>query len=165
MPTGLTQAYSDRESLSGQTGSGETVVNFDQRGWQFHDNSKVVQVTGDLHLTEQSGLREFTAVLDELRSRILATDGIPAADRTALDAQLTEASAAAQPNADAHADADGAPDDGEPAGEEQETTGDAMAGRLTRIANRLRALGATTAAAAELGTSVDTLAQWAGQHF
>lgn len=115
-------------------------MTFQQNNWQLH-GSKVYNIAGDLHLTEHSSPQEFSAVLDELRARIRALDTIPEADLEVIDAELAET----------HDDETG--------------DGEAVAGRLTRIANRLRALGGTTTAAIELGSALDTLAQFAGQHF
>ncbi|MDT9697748.1 hypothetical protein [Streptomyces sp. P17] len=110
---------------------------FDQSGWQLQ-NSRVYNIAGNLTLTEHSGPREFAEVVAELQSQVRALTDVAESEREAVNAELAEALAN---------------------GEEP------VAGRLTRLADRLRALGGTTAAATELGNSVDALAQWAGQHF
>ncbi|MFB7246920.1 hypothetical protein CW362_35785 [Streptomyces populi] len=120
-------------------------MTFHQENWQLQ-GSKVYNITGDLHLTEQSGTAEFVAALNELRSKVQELTDLPTEERRELDQDL----AAADPTADT---------DGVDA-----TDGDAVSGRLTRIAHRLRALGGTATAALELGTAVDSLAQYAGQH-
>ncbi|MEW2509700.1 hypothetical protein [Streptomyces sp. NPDC046870] len=120
-------------------------MTFHQENWQLH-GSKVYNIGGDLRLTEQSSPQEFAAVLQELRARLAALETLPEADRRDIDEDL----AAADSDAD---------------GDETDTAqGDVVAGRLSRIANRLRALGGTATAAVELGAAVDTLAQFAGQH-
>lgn len=113
------------------------MASFDQSHWQLQ-NSRVYNIAGGLTLTEHSGAREFAEVVTQLQSRIRELTDLTESDREAVNAELAEALAS---------------------GDEP------VAGRLARLAGRLRALGGTTAAAAELGNSVDTLAQWAGQHF
>ncbi|MFG2778797.1 hypothetical protein ACGFY7_13255 [Streptomyces prunicolor] len=147
-------------------------MTFDQSSWQLH-NSRVFNIAGDLRLTEQSGPAEFAEAVTELRSRIGALEGVPESERAALDAELADIAniagdalegaseaghgTSAEPDA---VDAD-APEDTEDA---PDGTDDAVTGRLTRFANRLRALRGTAAAAAELGNTVDELARWAGGH-
>ncbi|MGW7048432.1 hypothetical protein ACWGDT_38370 [Streptomyces avermitilis] len=136
---------------------------FNQSGWNV---GKVYNIAGDLRLTDRSSPREFAEALNELRSRIRALEDVPDTDLAAMDAELAQAALAA----DTH---DG--DDGDDSTDDDATgdvaTGDGpspgddiVAGRLTRVANRLRALGTATAAASELGTSLDTMAQWVGHH-
>ncbi|MEU9363827.1 hypothetical protein AB0D78_11395 [Streptomyces avermitilis] len=133
---------------------------FHQSGWNV---GKVYNIAGDLHLTDRSSPREFAEALNELRSRIRALEDVPDADLTAMDAELAQAALAAHTRdgedaADDAATGDDATGDGLSSGD------DIVAGRLTRVANRLRALGTATAAASELGTSLDTMAQWVGHH-
>ncbi|MFE9994363.1 hypothetical protein [Streptomyces avermitilis] len=133
---------------------------FNQSGWNV---GKVYNIAGDLRLTDRSSPQEFAEALNELRSRIRALEDVPGADLAAMDAELAQAALAADTHAgeDATADAASGEDatgDGPPPGD------DIVAGRLTRVANRLRALGTATAAASELGTSLDTMAQWVGHH-
>ncbi|MFF0010254.1 hypothetical protein [Streptomyces sp. NPDC005374] len=119
-------------------------MTFDQSSWQLH-NSRVYNIAGDLHLTEQSGPQDFADAMTRVRADLGALDGVPEDERTALDEELAlveEESAA-----------------------EERPGADAVAGRLARVAGRLRALGSATTAAVELGNSVDSLAQWAGHHF
>ncbi|MFI6011800.1 hypothetical protein ACIBAG_23790 [Streptomyces sp. NPDC051243] len=124
-------------------------MTINQSGWQFHGSARVYTIAGDLHLTENSGPQEFAAVLNELRTRIQALEEIPAEELADLDAELEQA-AETGPGED---------DD------EAEVDGDAVAGRLTRLANRLRGLSGTTNAALEASNSLEQLAQWAGAHF
>ncbi|MFI6400929.1 hypothetical protein [Streptomyces sp. NPDC050548] len=155
-------------------------MTFDQSSWQLH-NSRVYNIAGDLRLTEQSGPAEFAEAVAELRSRIGALEGVPESERTALDAELADiaedalggtheagdgAGTSAEPDAEGSDDTEdteglAGPDDTEatPGG-----TDDAVTGRLTRLAHRLRALRGTAAAATELGNTVDELARWAGGH-
>lgn len=123
-------------------------MTFDQSSWQLH-HSKVYNVAGDLHLTEQSGPREFAAVVESLRERLGTLEGVPDDEQSALDEELADIAASAS--------SDGS--------DEADTVGDPVAGRLTRLAVRLRALRGTATAAAALGGSVDELARWAGAHF
>ncbi|MET7568190.1 hypothetical protein ABZT04_06750 [Streptomyces sp. NPDC005492] len=119
-------------------------MTFDQSSWQLH-NSRVYNIAGDLHLTEQSGPREFADAVTRVQADLGALDYVPESERAALDGEL------ALVVEEATAEGDAAPD--------------AMVGRLTRVAGRLRALRGATTAAVELGNSVDSLAQWAGHHF
>ncbi|MEU2587770.1 hypothetical protein ABZ612_33625 [Streptomyces avermitilis] len=133
---------------------------FNQSGW---DVGKVYNIAGDLRLTDRSSPREFTEALNELRSRIRALEDVPDAALAAMDAELAQAALAAdthdgEDSTDDDATGDDATGDGPVPGD------DIVAGRLTRVANRLRALGTATAAASELGTSLDTMAQWVGHH-
>ncbi|GAA5707504.1 MULTISPECIES: hypothetical protein [Streptomyces] len=137
---------------------------FNQSGWNV---GKVYNIAGDLRLTDRSSPQEFAEALNELRSRIRALEDVPGADLAAMDAELAQAALAADTHAGEHA-TDAATDD---AASGEDATGDGpspgddiVAGRLTRVANRLRALGTATAAASELGTSLDTMAQWVGHH-
>ncbi|MER6024655.1 hypothetical protein [Streptomyces sp. NPDC001851] len=120
-------------------------MTFHQNHWQLQ-GSKVYNIAGDLRLTEQSGPQEFAAVLRELRTRIGALESLSEPERADLDRDLAQA--------DPTADGDGT----------DTVEGDVVAGRLTRIAGRLRALGGTAAAAVELGGAVESLAHFAGQH-
>ncbi|CCK27730.1 hypothetical protein BN159_3351 [Streptomyces davaonensis JCM 4913] len=113
------------------------MASFDQSGWQLQ-NSRVYNIAGNLTLTEHSGPREFAEVVAELQSRVRKLTDVAEAEREAVNTELAEALAGGE----------------EPAAE-----------RLTRLAERLRDLGGSTAAATELGNSVDALAQWAGRHF
>ncbi|MFC9128903.1 hypothetical protein ACFT4A_18920 [Streptomyces sp. NPDC057099] len=125
-------------------------MTINQPGWQFHGNARIYTIAGDLHLTEASGPQEFTEVLGELRSRIRELEGVPTEELAQVDTELAQV-------VDAAGDGDGdADEDGD---------GDVVAGRLTRIADRLRALGGSANAVAEAGNSLDQLAQWAGTHF
>ncbi|XUL90769.1 hypothetical protein ACQ86D_32530 [Streptomyces galilaeus] len=161
-------------------------MTFDQSSWQL-ENSRVYNIAGDLRLTEQSGPADFAEAVAELRSRIGALEGVPDSERAALDAELAGiaedalgdtdeagdgAGTSAEPDtegSDAPEDPEGTedpegsadPDDAEaaPGGAD-----DAVTGRLTRLAHRLRALRGTAAAATELGNTVDELARWAGGH-
>ena len=121
-----------------------------QEGFTFQGPTRFYTIAGDLRLTEQSGRQEFDDALSKLRARIRSLEGISAAELAGLDTELAEVAEAAEAE-------EGEP--GEPA------SGDVVAGRLTRFANRLRLLGGATTAAVELGNSVDQLAQWAGAHF
>lgn len=129
-------------------------MTFNQSSWQLQ-NSTVYNIAGGLYLTQQSGTPEFAHVVAELRERIRALEDVPESERETLDQELADIVVDS-------GDADSAEDDG---GEGERPDGDAVAGRLTRIGDRLRALAGTTGAAMELGNSLDTLAQWAGQHF
>lgn len=122
-------------------------MTFNQSSWQLQ-NSTVYNIAGGLTLTQQSGTAKFAEVVAELRKRVRALEDVPASEREALDVEL----------ADLTPDSTGD-------GEDDPLAGDAVAGRLTRLGNRLRALTGTAGAAMELGNSLDTLAQWAGQHF
>ena len=119
-------------------------MTFDQSSWQLH-NSRVYNIAGDLHLTEQSGPQDFADAVTRVRTDLGALDDVPEDERAALDGELAlvEEEAAAEEGPEA----------------------DAVAGRLARVAGRLRALRGATTAAVELGNSVDSLAQWAGHHF
>ncbi|MGX5184199.1 hypothetical protein ACWKT5_15580 [Streptomyces avermitilis] len=133
---------------------------FNQSGWNV---GKVYNIAGDLRLTDRSSPQEFAEALNELRSRIRALEDVPGADLAAMDAELAQAALAADTHAGEDATADAA--SGEDATGDGPSPGDdIVAGRLTRVANRLRALGTATAAASELGTSLDTMAQWVGHH-
>lgn len=149
-------------------------MTFDQSSWQLH-NSRVFNIAGDLRLTEQSGPAEFAEAVAELRSRVGALEGVPESARAALDAELVgiagdalggtgDAADGTATEPDAEAADDPAADDPEDAEAASDGTDDAVTGRLTRLANRLRALRGTAAAAAELGNTVDELARWAGGH-
>jgi hypothetical protein len=144
-------------------------MTFNQSSWQLH-NSRVFNIAGDLRLTEQSGPAEFAEAVAELRSRIGALEGVPESERAALDAELAdiagdalEGAGEAGPGTSAEPDAEDS-DDPEDTEAAPDGTDDAVTGRLTRFANRLRALRGTAAAAAELGNTVDELARWAGGH-
>ncbi|MDV9172953.1 hypothetical protein R6V09_22910 [Streptomyces sp. W16] len=154
-------------------------MTFDQSSWQLN-NSRVFNIAGDLRLTEQSGPAEFAEAIAELRSRIGALEGVTESERAALDAELAGIAGdalegagevadgtAAEPDAEGSDDPE-APeaesDDPEDADAARDGTDDAVTGRLTRFANRLRALRGTAAAATELGNTVDELARWAGGH-
>jgi hypothetical protein len=127
-------------------------VTINQPGWQFHGNARIYTIAGDLHLTEASGPQEFAEVLGELRSRIRELEGVPAEELARVDTELAQV---VDPAAGGEGDADGDTDE----------DGDVVAGRLTRIAARLRALGGSADAVVEAGNSLDQLAQWAGTHF
>ncbi|MET8025752.1 hypothetical protein [Streptomyces avermitilis] len=133
---------------------------FNQSGWNV---GKVYNIAGDLHLTDRSSPREFAEALNELRSRIRALEDVPDADLTAMDAELAQAELAAHTRDGEDATDDAATGD-DATGDGPSPGDDIVAGRLTRVANRLRALGTATAAASELGTSLDTMAQWVGHH-
>ncbi|MEV6479022.1 hypothetical protein [Streptomyces sp. NPDC051576] len=144
-------------------------MTFDQSSWQLH-NSRVFNIAGDLRLTEQSGPAEFAEAVAELRSRVGALEGVPESERAALDAELAQIAGDAlggtgEADGDTAADPDvEAANDQDDAEAAPDGTDDAVTGRLTRFANRLRALRGTAAAAAELGNTVDELARWAGGH-
>ncbi|MGH1551263.1 hypothetical protein ACRAWF_00690 [Streptomyces sp. L7] len=164
-------------------------MTFDQSSWQL-ENSRVYNIAGDLRLTEQSGPADFAEVIAELRSRIGALEGVADSERAALDAELAgiaedalgdtdEAGDGAGTSAEPDTEGSDAPEDPEgtedPAGTEGPAdpddaevapggADDAVTGRLTRLAHRLRALRGTAVAATELGNTVDELARWAGGH-
>jgi len=132
-------------------------MTFDQSSWQLH-NSRVYNIAGDLYLTEQSGLLDLANAVARLRSDLGGLETVPEAERAAIDEELAGIAAQTDETSDTE----------DPDAEEQDdgtSTGDVIAGRLARLANRLRALRGTTTAAVQLGESVDSLAHWAGQHF
>lgn len=124
-----------------------------QEGFTFQGPTRFYTIAGDLRLTEQSGRQEFDDALSKLRARIRSLEGISAAELAGLDTELAEVAEVAEAA------------EAEEGGPEEPASGDVVAGRLTRFANRLRLLGGATTAAVELGNSVDQLAQWAGAHF
>ncbi|MGX4690089.1 hypothetical protein [Streptomyces sp. JNUCC 63] len=159
-------------------------MTFNQSSWQLH-NSKVYNIAGDLHLTEQSGPSEFVAVVEELRARIRALENVPEPQLAAVDQELAEVADLGETvrsdAGDADADDTGlADDDSDPGGTESDGTdsddpdgspdaGDSTrSGRvvrgLARVGALLRGLTGAANAANELGASVDELAQWAGHH-
>ncbi|MFF9621682.1 hypothetical protein [Streptomyces griseosporeus] len=127
-------------------------MTFDQSSWQLH-NSRVYNISGDLHLTEQSGPAEFVAAVEEMRARVRALDNVDAPDIAAVDAELAEVAALG----------DGDPDTAVDDPEDSTRSGRAVRG-LARVGALLRGLTGAATAAGELGASVDELAQWAGHH-
>lgn len=146
-------------------------MTFDQSSWKI-ENSRIYNIAGDLRLTEESGPRELAEAITQARSRLRALDGLPDAERAAIDEELVQAGEAA-----AQDDVDG--DDGSGSGDDETDGGEAAdansGGRVARALRRAGALlgavtGAATAAtgaaaaASELGDSLGSLAQWAEQH-
>ncbi|MER5518999.1 hypothetical protein [Streptomyces sp. NPDC002763] len=139
-------------------------MTFDQSSWRV-ENSRIYNIAGSLHLTEESGPREFAEAVAEVRSRLQALENVSEAERSAIDEELAEAESLGEDAPGATEDGDGS-DEG---GADAEGSADAdTGGRIVRALSRARALlsaatGAATAAS-ELGDSVGSLAHWAEQH-
>jgi hypothetical protein len=111
---------------------------FNQPGWQVN---KVYNVAGDLH--EGATPADLVAALRQLRGLVAGLDEVAPAQRAEIEADLDGAiEEAGQPEPDR----------------------DRVIGRLTRIGERLKALGAAAGASFALLKSVSDIIDWSQVH-